>query len=314
MTKEIKSFWDTALTNYSRKIETQKDFYDMMLSADKGLKNFVYKPDTIEPIEKRESRIVGIKFSNCSFAFTTIKNLDFHNCKFINCKFNHSKFENCNFHDCTFEYVNMYGCGITNTYIDPNSFDAIIPNYTDFIGSINNANMCVKFFQILLNNAIVTGQKEFEKNADYHFKKWKGLNYLQKKFTKQPFSDKMNWWLFIKKFFPNFFQYLITGYGYRVDNFIITFFLGFISFLYVNHTKWIEFAISKRDVSLQSFDSKSANIQSSIFYTLDATTKLIDSQMQPTSNTGMIWLSIEGLFGFVLLSGLITIILNKFVK
>ncbi len=314
MSKQINSFWNLSVEQFKRELTTQKDFYDMLLSVDKGVSNFVYKPTILDPSCIDEYRIFNVKFSNCSFAFTEIKNVSFFNCHFENCKFNHCLFENCNFHDCTFRYVNMFRVKVANTYVDPNSFSDIIPNYRDFLGAVQNANMCVSFFQTLLNNAIDTGQPEFEKHADYHFKKWKGINYLQKKFVTSTYYEQIDWFLFLRNFIPNFVQYWITGFGYRVTNFVLTFAVGFSFFFYMNHSNWNSYSVKTRDVLINSFQTDTANIKSSIYYTLDATTKLIDSQMQPTTDLGMAWLSIQGVFGFLLLSGLITIILNKFVK
>ena len=180
--------------------------------------------------------------------------------------------------------------------------------------SVKSANMCTTFFQSLYNNAKDSGQEEHKKNADYHFKKWKGLNIIQKRFTKQPFTDNISWKEFIFSFPANLFQYVVTGYGYRISNFLFTFLFVFGLFFYNNHKNWESFELEKRDVELNNFKPDSSSIETTFYYTLDATTKLVDSQIQPKSYEGMMWLSFQGVIGFILLSLLITIIINKFVK
>lgn len=314
MKETYKEFWNFSVDRYTTRLDNQAAFYKMLEPSIGGVRDFVYMPIELIPQTKKERKITKKTFSDCSFAKTHFQNIEFYNCRFVNCKFNLSKFTNCKFHDCDFNTVNMSFVEVTKSYLDPNFFGCIIPNYKNFPVAVQSANMCLTFFQTLYHNAIETGQEEHKKNADYHFQKWKGLNYLQKRFTKQPYSEEIAWNEFLIKYPFNLLQYLVTGYGYRVSNFIITFIGGFIFFLYVNHSKWLMYRVCERDVPILSFHSDSANISSSIFYTLDATTKLIDSQMQPTSDLGMTWLSIQGVFGFLLLSGLITIILNKFVK
>ena len=313
MTKIRNTFWNLKLEDFEA-VDSQDDFYKMLRTAHKGLKNFAYKPLNLIPKDKNESNIKDIQFSNCNFAYTSFENLHFYNCEFYNCKFNHSKFINCKFHDCSFVYVNMFNVEVKNTYIDPDFFKRIIPNYWDFICAIKNANVCVTFFQTLLNNAKDTGQNELEKNADYHFKKWKGLNYIQRKFIKSQYLEKISWKLFLWKFPQNLFQYLVTGYGYGIWNFIITFNVGFWFFYYTNRKNWIFYCLKQKDVLIDNFNSNLYDSSVNFYYTLESTTILIDSQIQPTSDLGMNWLVAQGIFGFILLNASISIVLNKFVK
>lgn len=313
MSKIIKKFWDLDENQFNRKIESQVEFYTALKSAD-DFKNFVYWPKELNPKEKHEYKIENKTFTNCSFAFTKFSNIIFQNCKFHNCKFNHSIIQGCRFHDCNFQYVNMFKVTVKKTYVEPNSFRNIIPNIRDFIGCVTNANMCVTFFQEILDNSKDEGQPEHTKQADYHFRKWKGLNYIQKRFKPEKDNRRTSNWMFIKKFFPNLSLYLLTGYGYRIPNFLIVFVAGFSFFAYKNHLNWKDYGLKQKDLSIDVFNPIEPNISSTFYYTLDCTTKLIDSQFQATTTFGMGWLTAQSLFGFILLSALITIILNKFVR
>lgn len=309
-----RDFWNFDINQFGRKINSQNEFYEMLKTSAGGVRDFVYMPTEILPGIKNEYKITHTTFSDCSFAKTTIENIEFYSCEFRNCKFLQTKFINCKFHDCKFELTNMTFAEVSNCYIDPNFFGNIIPNYRCFLLSVQSANMCTTFFQTLYHNAKDTGQEEHKKNADYHFQKWKGLNIIQKKFTKQPYTDNISWKEFIFKFPVNLFQYIVTGYGYRISNFLFSFIFVFGLFFYNNHNKWSLFELEKRDVELNNFNADSSSFETTFYYTLDATTKLVDSQMHPKSFEGMMWLSFQGIIGFLLLSLLITIIINKFVK
>lgn len=313
MSKIIKKFWDLDEKQFNRKIESQPEFYTALKSSD-DFKDFVYWPKDLIPEEKHEYKIENKTFTNCSFAFTNIENITFLNCKFSNCKFNHDTIKYCWFHDCSFQYVNMFKVTVKNTYIEPNSFRNIIPHVRDFIGSINTANMCVTFFQELLDNSKDEGQPEHSKQADYHFRKWKCLNYIQKRFKPEKDSRRTSNWMFVKKFIPNLSLYIITGFGYKIPNFLIVFLIGFCFFAYFNHLNWKNYGLQQKDLLIEVFNPSEPNLGSTFYYTLDCTTKLVDSQFQATTSFGMVWLTVQSLFGFFLLSALITIILNKFIR
>lgn len=313
MGKKIQNFWNLNINQFARQINQQIDFYIMLKTSDQ-VKNFVYLPSALSPSEKDQYNINNKTFSDASFVNTNFENITFTNCKFINCKFNHSTFRNCRFHDCDFKYVNMFRVSIENTYINPNSFKNIIPNITDFLSAVKNANMVVSLFQVLLENSRREGQPDFEKIADYHFQKWKGLNYIQKKFYPKDKNSKVGWLRFIKKFVPNLILYITIGYGFRVVNFLIMFLIGFSTFFSINEHNWKNYCLSVKDVHIDAFNPDSCTNAANIFYTLDATTKLVDCEFHPTSHLGMTWLTIQGIFGFFLLSGLITILLNKYIK
>ena len=105
------------------------------------------------------------------------------------------------------------------------------------------------------------------------------------------------------------------GYGLRLRNLLITFLFIFVIFLFINYTFWDSYVIILKDVSkLEFYNDSICTILTSFFYTFDVTTKLIDSQLQPTSLNGMVLFVIQGVLGFIFLSGLMTVLINRFVK
>lgn len=306
-------FWNLKEDQFARKIESQSEFYKAMKSSD-DLKNFVYWPKNLIPKEKDQYKIENKSFTNCSFAFTCFENIIFQNCKFINCKFNRAKIKNCNFHECTFKYVNMFKVEIVKTYIEPDSFKNIIPILKKTKMALKNANMCVTFFQNLLENSKKEEQPEHIRQASYYFKKWKGLNVLQKRFYPKQENEAISTFKCLSKFIPNAFEYLLTGYGYRIRNFLIIFIIGFAFFFWKNYVNWELYGLVQKDLKIETFNANSPNLRANFYYTLDSITNIIDSQFQATTNYGMLWLTIQSVFGFVVLTALITIILNKFVR
>ena len=85
-------------------------------------------------------------------------------------------------------------------------------------------------------------------------------------------------------------------------------------FFTVNYINWKNYALCSKDFPINAYDENNVNFASNFYYTLDATTKLVDSQFQASTNFGMYLLTLQGVVGFIFLSALITIILNRFVK
>jgi hypothetical protein len=85
-------------------------------------------------------------------------------------------------------------------------------------------------------------------------------------------------------------------------------------FFVINYRNWPKYQLTQKDLAISVYDRDSVNMASNFYYTLDVTTKLVDSQFQATTNYGMFWLTFQSIVGFIFLSALVTIILNRFVK
>ncbi|MBP4136741.1 pentapeptide repeat-containing protein [Flavobacterium geliluteum] len=288
-----------------RIIKTQIEFDDL-LKISKSLINILYEPANLAPnSEHPKLKIKDTSFQNVSFSKTKLDEVIFINCKFEDCLFIGCEIVNCEFHNCNFINSNTHKILIRNTYVNPESF-------SNCIKKIDNANIGVHLFQQLLNNSNDAGQSKFSRLSEYHFKKWEDKLTLNKFWNKKPYP--ISFWKFILNYpFRWSFRYTF-GYGLRLRNFALTFAVVFISFFFINQSNWKSYELEKKDLTINVFCKDSANVSSNIYYTLDATTKLVDSQFQATSNEGMVWLTIQNLCGFILLSALITIILNRFVK
>jgi hypothetical protein len=286
-------------------IATQTDLV-AQLGISQHLTNLHYSAGILQtPPTSGRLKIEDKQFSNFSFNHTKFQKVYFFNCKFEDCLFVGAEFDSCEFHNCSFINCNTHKIIIRNTYIDPTSF-------VDCISRYQHANIAVHLFQQLLRNADDTHQAKFSRIAEYNFKKWEDRLNIYRLRKKKP--TPISFWKFLT-LYPHRWLYRYTfGYGLRLKNFLLTFVLTFIMFAFVNWHNWESYKMQKKDVQICAFDSTSVNVTADVLYTLDATTKLVDSQMQPTSNKGMGWLSLQGAFGFLLLSGLITIIANRYVK
>ena len=290
-----------------RNIQLQGDFETHLINAH-GYLNAKYIPLEL----KREShhphpklRFKNKTFENFSFSKTLIEDVEFYDCIFKDCHFIGVHIKNCLFQNCTFESVNTFKIIIENTYLNPRSM-------VKSVAGIKNANIGVHLFQQLLHNSEQMGQPTFAREAEFHFNKWENKLILAKFWIGLP--SKINWVTFLKSYPHRWVFQWMFGFGLRFRNFVLSFLFSFIVFWGVNYNNWEDYEMAPKDMTISSFESDSTRITSSAFYTLDVTTKLVDSQMQPKSNPGMVWLAIQSICAFMLMSALITLILNRFVK
>lgn len=285
--------------------KTEKDFADH-LKRSKDLRNVLYEPDILQPLPPfPKFKIKDTYFNNVSFSKTKLDKVVFINCSFEDCLFIGTEIENCEFHNCKFKNCNTHKIKIYKTYVNPS-------NFSNCFNKIGQSNVAVHLFQQLINNSIDEGQSEFRRFAEYNFKKWQDKLAINKFWNKEPY--KISLWEFIKQYPLSCLYRYSFGYGLRLRNFIFSFASIFILFFAINYYNWSKYELAQKDIAISVYDKDSVNFASNFYYTLDATTKFVDSQFQATTNYGMIWLSLQSIVGFVFLSALVTIILNRFVK
>ena len=287
---------------------SEMEFKEIVSASEGTVRDLIYLPDILKNSDEYPRyKVKSITFLNVSFSKTKLKNVDFTSCHFENCLFIGSTLDNCQFHRCTFKHVNTHQIKIKRTYIDPVSFKN---NYDR--EDIEKSNMAVHLFQQLLNNSKDEEQSEFARIANYYFKKWEGRLTRSKFFKKQPY--KINFQSFIVEYIPNFFYRWIFGYGLRLRSFIATFLIIYGIFYSINLRYWCEYGFHEKDFAIASFSAENISFIANIFFTADAMTQLVDSQFQPQTDFGMSMLTIQGFSGFILLSFLITVLINRFVK
>lgn len=291
-----------------KEVGEESKFKSIVSSEELEIRDILYRPDILKN-EKGFPRykVQRKTFVNVSFTKTKLKNIDFTLCHFEDCLFIGTEIQNCQFHQCTFKNVNTHQIEFKQTYIDPVSFKH---NYkrTD----INKSNLAVHLFQKLLDNSRDEEQSEFARISNYYFRKWQGRLIRNKYFNKQPY--KINEWEFLVEYVPNFLYRWIFGYGLRLRSFIATFLFLYGIFYFTNLNYWSEYGYHEKDFAIASFNAENISSIANIFFTADAMTQLVDSQFQPQTDFGMSMLTIQGFAGFILLSFLITVLINRFVK
>lgn len=276
------------------------------LKRSKDLRDVLIAPEILQPIPPyAKFKIRGTYFNNVSFSKKKLDKLVFINCSFEDCLFIGTEIENCEFHNCKFKNCNTHKIKISKTYVNPSSF-------SNCFNSIGQSNIAVHLFQQLINNSIDEGQSKFRRVAEYYFKKWQDKLAINKFINKEPY--KISFIEFLRQYPLSWLYRYFFGYGLRLRNFLLSFAAMFILFYIVNYLNWSKYELTQKDLTIIAYDKDSVNIASNFYYTLDTTTKLIDSQFQATTNYGMIWLSLQSIVGFIFLSALVTIILNRFVK
>ncbi|QGY44725.1 hypothetical protein GM418_13925 [Maribellus comscasis] len=294
-----------SLNNPFQEIPTQVEF-ERLIGISSDLKNLIYKPDELKPTGTHPKlRIRDFKFSNFSFSKTVISDVVFINCKFTDCLFIGVTIKDCEFHNCVFKNVNTFKISIEETYVNPESF-------INCIKGRDKSNIAIHLFQQLLHNSKQQGQAKFSRVAEYNFKKWRDKLILNKFIKRQPYGISVL--TFLRDYPINSIFRITFGYGLRFRNFFATFLVCFLIFFSVNYSKWQSYSLAQKDISIEAFNPDSVSFTSNFFYTLDVTTKLIDSQFQPKSDVGMFWLSFQSIFAFILLSALITLLVNRFVR
>ncbi len=301
------------LKNFFKLNEPNKEFKKKeelisFLENSKDLRNFLYRPDLLDSnTEYTKYKIENTTFTNVSFSKTTLKNLIFIGCNFIDCLFIGTKFESCEFHNCKFKDTNLYKADFDDVYVNPDAFKNAIPDKDN-----QYANIAVYLFKQLYLNSRDQTQSEFARKADFQFKRWND------KLIKYKFTNKLPYpiskWEFYSQYIPNQLYKCLFGYGLRLRNFMLTFLGVFGLSYFANYKLWPQYKQQKKDVFIETFEPDSVNHSVNALYTLDVTTKLVDSQIQPTSIIGMNLLALQSIIAFVLLTGLITIVVNKFVK
>lgn len=255
------------------------------------LRNVLYRPDFFSP--KKPYRLNKKTFKNVSFSKTVIEKVVFRECSFLDCLFIGATFRKCEFHDCTFEGCNPHKISFEDSYIDPNCFKKLLDPH-------NHTNIGLHLFNQLLQNARKQEQDTFINSAAYLYNKWSRyhLNWKHQK----GHVGKLNW---ILKWTPNYLYDLVAGYGWKIQNFIVSsvVFLFLVSF--ANYLLWDH-------LGMVGIDSKNGtNLIVSTYYTIVTLTTLGYGDIFPTTPTGMILASVEAIIGLLWLGILVSIIFRR---
>jgi uncharacterized protein YjbI with pentapeptide repeats len=153
-----------------------------------------------------------IKFTKCLFNKQDIQNVIFQECEFVDCQFNGANIKECEFHQCKFTECTFYKTQVSDTYLDPKSFNFSRKWY------LKLANVNAWWFQELYRNSKNIHQEDFAMHADKKFQFYRRYEYLFGK-NKKP-----------HRFVGGLFYDIVLGYGYGIWNTLFFTFLLVIIF------------------------------------------------------------------------------------
>ncbi len=255
------------------------------------LRNVLYRPDQLSP--KSPYRLNKKTFDNVSFSKTVVEKVVFRECSFLDCLFIGTTFKKCEFHNCTFVGCNPHKILFEDSYIDPNCFKKLLD-------PIHHTNIGLHLFNQLEQNARKQEQYTFINSAAYLYKRW--TRYHLNWEYRQGHIKKLKW---IFKWTPSYLYDLVAGYGWKIQNFIISSIVFIFLVSFGNHLFW-------NHLGMAGVASKGGpNWIVSIYYTIVTLTTLGYGDITPTTHTGMVLASFEAIIGLLWLGMLVSIIFRR---
>lgn len=240
-------------------------------------------------------------FKRMRFYETHFVRIVFTKCTFDECLFLSAHFEDCSFHECIFIRCNTSKFRLTKTYLDPRSFLSNIFDRNKY------PNIGVDLFHTLLKNSAEETQPEFRDTAEYNFKLWQRYNRISY-WTKSKGRDR---WLngrFYAFWLWNFLYQVLFGYGVRTRNILLwTPALLAAVWLY-NYTYWLSFGVDPTKLPLASLWAKTA------FFTIGNLTTFGTAELTPSTETGLLAVSVQVVSGIVWIALSTAMIVKRFVR
>ena len=257
-----------------------------MLEAANPCDTLQFKTKTFKRMRFYETHFVRIVFTKCTFD---------------ECLFLSAHFEDCSFHECTFVRCNTSKFRLSRTYLDPRSFLSNIFDRKKY------PNIGVDLFHTLLKNSAEETQPEFRDTAEYYFKLWQRYNRIS--YWKK--SEGLDKWLngrFYAFWLWNFLYQVLFGYGVRARNILLwTPALLAVAWLY-NYANWLSFGIDSTKLPSASLLAKSA------FFTIGNLTTFGTAELTPSTETGLLAVSIQVVSGIIWIALCTAMIVKRFVR
>jgi len=276
---------------------TQESFLNHFKTSN-DIRNVLYQPPELVP-DGTPVRFTSKTFENVSFSKTHIRDVSFSRCSFIDCLFIGTEFEDCEFHRCTFIGCNTFKAKFVNTYINPTSFDK------NALSRDKHANIGVGLFHELYSNAINTHQRDFIDSAEYRFRVWQ-RHQLKHEVSVAKGMDRFKLrieWLLDLGYF------VIAGYGLRPLFFMAWSVAAVALIVVLNFNLWEQLAIVGQDGAVKDPTGVEA-----FYYSMVTVTTFGLGGLAPTSDFGMIIISLEAMLGLIWVGLLAAIIIKRLVR
>ena len=296
--REEDDFWH--LTGASS-INCQAELYEHLIRSD-HLKDTIYTPDEFrKEMAERPTRIKKKKFERVSFSKTLIVELIFHHCVFDRCQFIGAEIRNCEFHNCTFISTNTHKISISNTYINPLSFERCLDPE-------NHQNIGVHLYHELLNNSRREEQIEFERDARFLFLRWKRFQdsyEISKLWTSATSSrDYRSLIPRCSTYIRRFLWEKIFGSGLRIKYFVVTVALIEALFSVSSFVFRDALGLTRSDMPISSF-------WEALYFTTISLTTLGYGDIVPTTSVGLLFAAVQSVIGFFLFALLASMLFRR---
>lgn len=254
--------------------------------------NLLYYPDVFCKDEGKYLVFDNKSFKNVSFKDTTFKNIRFIRCIFDTCLFMGAVFNDCEFTDCQFINTNTSKLKINRTLIDPKCFD----NNFDLI---NDTNIAVSLYQALYKNSAREYQSTHALDSLYKMKIAE-FHHLHSRFKRGLINKREYKFQRIKHAMYDF----ISGYGLKTSKVVRLLFIFIATFSVINFL--FSKSIFKQNLDFSFIDS--------VYFTCVTVTTLGYGDITPYTSFGKIFVAIQALFGFVVISLFMAAVINKALK
>ena len=201
-----------------------EDVFVEHFTLSNDLRNVLYRPDRLSP--RSPYRLKSKTFENVSFSKTVVERVVFRECSFVDCLFIGTTFRKCEFHSCTFIGCNPHKIIFEESYIDPKCFKNLLDPY-------NQTNIGLHLFNQLEQNARKQEQYQFISSAAFLYRRWRRYH-LNWEYS----QGHIKKWSYVFKWTPDYVYDLVAGYGWKVQNFIISSIAFILIISLCNHFFW----------------------------------------------------------------------------
>ena len=252
-------------------------------------KNIQFFPNDFKSENRHPLMMKGKKFIEVSFKDTDFVNVRFIDCTFEKCLFIGATVTDCEFTSCKFTNTNTSKLKIKNCLIDPAMFD-------DNFDLELDSNIAIDLYHSLYKNSSESHQPEYAIESLYRMKVAERKQLDSK--LKRALIDKST---YRKEKLKHVVSDFVSGYGLRVGKVLRFLIIVIASFTVLNY--------ALRSLIFEKWDG--FTIVDSFYFTCVTITTLGYGDISPETQLGKIFIVIQALSGFVVISLFLSAVANR---